>query len=153
MSDYKSIKEIKDKEMKKNLYILIAEDLLFASTLKYDIEKYLVDDKCTLEVADAVDEICKLIFGLVLDTAELPYEISDTILEKNNLWVIIDRNIYISVEECKSLDEVTEIIEDYVAKDVNADLSRVAVILGQQIDFALAPGKAGIPVIDTDVYG
>jgi len=153
MAEYKDIESMKSKEMKRNLYLLVSENSnFFASTSKYDMDKYLASNDCSLSPEDVLEGTYNLIFGILLDPKELPYEIPEKIMDKNSLWVIIDKNTYIYIEQFNFIDEVIMAIEEYIDEKSESELSNIVVILGQEIPFTFTSSKPGVTIMSSEVY-
>jgi len=156
MAEAKSISDINKSGVKNNLYILITQDTVFAATSRMDMESHLLSNsKFEREMITGILEgTCKLIYGLVLNPRELPFEIPPDVLKSRVIWLIKEvTDSYISLENFDSLQDVIQVVEDYVeiSGDINID-SRINIILGQDIGFGITPSKTGDYINPTRVF-
>jgi hypothetical protein len=123
-----------------------------ALTTKSDVEKYLADPASPgVSVEDAAD--IKLIHGLVLDSKDLPMVLDSKLMKDKTFWVLVGLSRYnIMVEECNDIDEVIQTVE-LVVDSEEIDIEDICIILGEEVELALTPARAGDAPSSYQVYG
>ena len=128
----------------KNAYILVIDEILIGSTRKSDLNKYLGDDKALIDIDDYHPEGTVLLYGLILDPIELPYELPKE-LEGNDIWLIESQysGALMGLVECErysDIESATEAIELKMKGDANLDIENFAVIAGQEMHLVFQIG-------------
>lgn len=139
-----NIKDI-NAEVSKNVYLLVVDDILIGSTRKSDINEYLADEKSVLSPDDYDENNTLLLYGLVLNVQELPYELPKE-LEDNEIWVFQkDQRAgelgMVTYERVSNMEEATDTIErTIIAEDVEID--DFAIVIGQEMGLIIqvSPG-------------
>jgi len=150
----RTVKEINEKfKTKSCLYVLYARDAVVAASYKADMDKFLqgVENPISLYY-DNLEEII-LIHGLVLNPAELPFEISSDIMENRKLWLISECLDTTLMEPYKNMAELTEGVEYYLEDGDVIGIDDFAVILAEEIDLGLTVSKTGTNIQAVKVYG
>jgi len=124
----------------KNAYLLIVDDILIGSTRKSDINDYLADENPLLAPENYDQNDVMLLYGLVLNIKELPYELPKE-LEKNNIWVFqkVQASALLGMVECEivlDMQEATEVIEKCIATE-HTDIDDFAIIIGYEMDLII----------------
>jgi len=153
------IQDIEDlnKEVGKNVYILIVDDIMLASTRKSDINEALAEEKHLVSELMSKDrktisEI-NLIYGLLLDPLELPLELPQNLAEEYDIWVLKkDHSINlagsIEYEVCDNIEEATCVIETCMEKQSTLEIEDFAVLMATEVDLILQV-ESDIKIINT----
>lgn len=133
-----------NKNIGKNIYLLIIDEVLIASTRKADLNRYLGDDKALIDIDNYDPEETLLLYGLVLNPVELPYELPKE-LQENDLWLIKNQSRgslmgLVVCEKCEDMADVTELIELEIKNDADLNIEDFAVVVGQRMDLVLQIG-------------
>jgi hypothetical protein len=148
-----SVKELNQK-MNKQVYMLIVDNVLVAAGIENDMNKYLKWDDGLLMAEQGVDDLVQLLFGFVLNPAELPYDIPSSFMEGKMIYVIeSDKRDRITVEACNTMPEATYLIETAMKCGEDLELDDFAVIVAKELDIVLAVGESGKYIRESDVYG
>jgi hypothetical protein len=147
-----TVKQINEK-YKSSLYVLYVEDMVVACSSKYDLDKFLEGEDTLVTVHDDNLEAVVLVYGIVLNHLELPFEIPEELMKDRNLWLITDEsNAVLTMEPFESVKDLTEAIEDYL-RNYNAHIDDFAVILAEDLDMCLKVGSTGTSLQIAKVYG
>lgn len=140
------IETIKDlnKNYGKAVYILLLDDMMLASTRKYDINKLLSQDPSLFnQVCNARNRFNDfvLIYGVVLSPEELPLEKPKN-MENYDIIVIkeesaIARSNFITWESFTNIEDATEWIESWLEADSDYDIENFSVLIGNEENFML----------------
>jgi len=152
MRESEMIYDIKDLNgnVGKNAYLLIIDDILIGSTRKSDINDYLAGENPMLAPENYDQNDVILLYGLVLNIKELPYELPKE-LEKNDIWVFQKVQAsallgMVAYEVVSDMQEATEVIEKYIVAE-HTDINDFAIIIGREMDLIIQI-KPGIFKID-----
>lgn len=142
-----------NKEVGEAVYVLIVDNIMVASTRKLDINDYLADEKAIVpdfvwakkNGNDPYITNMELIYGIVLNTLELPMELPKE-LEDLDIWVIKegDKSALLGSVEYdtfESIEEATNAIEDLLQEDPALTIESFAVIVGKEADIILQVGS------------
>lgn len=147
-----NVKQINEKRGS-SLYVLYADNMIAATSHKYDMDKFLSGEDPLVSVHNDNLEEVALIHGVVLDPIELPFEIPKDIMKVRNLWLIKDEGEAATLmEPYEDLDKLTDAIETYLEEE-ESSIEDFAVILAEDIDLSLAVSKAGTSLQIAKVYG
>jgi hypothetical protein len=146
------IETIKDlnKNYGKAVYILLIDDIMLASTRKYDINKLLSQDPSLF------NQVCNtrnrfnagtrfndfvLIYGVVLSPEELPLEKPKN-MENYDIIVIkkeptISRSNFTTWESFTDIEDATEWIESWLEADSDYDIEDSSVLIGNEENFMI----------------
>lgn len=152
-----NVKQINE-NIKSCLYLLYTQGTIAATSLKYEMDKFLVSEKNFISIYDENLEEVILIHGLVLDPAELPYRIPDDAMSNTavyrRLWLIVrESGDSVLMTPYDNIISITENIEGCIEANVDTDITDVAVILGEEINLGLTVSKAGASIQAVRVYG
>lgn len=141
-----SIEDLNKEGKGKNVYILMAEGQLRASTTKYDITKHLESDDSIAKPGEDAEIRC--LYGLILDVNALPYEIPEHILKTKELYLLVEVDHGFDVEALDDIEEITESISSLLRMNEDLTIESFAVVIGEEIPLAYALAKTGdsIPV-------
>jgi len=152
MSLVKSISEFK-KHIGKNVYIVNTGELFVAATTKKEINEKLKD----LEPSEidtiifAIDDPNIMIYGLVLDPRELPYEVPDEFSEMQIYLLAPDfGGDLVDCTPYKTMEELTEEIESMVEDAFN--IEDFAVVIGRPIKPVLQIMESTTPIDSRKIY-
>lgn len=139
-----SIKDI-NAEVSKNVYLLVVDDILIGSTRKSDINEYLADGQSVLSPDDYDENCTLLLYGLVLNTQELPHELPKE-LEDNDIWVFQKMQGagmlgMVAWERVSNMKEATNTIEQTIITE-DMEIDDFAIVIGQEMDLIIqiSPG-------------
>lgn len=127
----------------KNVYLLVIDDILLGSTRKSDINDYLAGDKALLSPDNYEEGNTLLLYGLVLDIRELPYELPKE-LKDNEIW-IFQRNQetvlmgMVTYRTVPNMKEATKIIEQSIAAE-DIEVDDFAIVIGSEIELIIQIG-------------
>lgn len=150
---FTTIKELNER-INKCAYIVFAEGYMIGSAWKADLNKYLLSDGCLATVENALQDV-QLIYGFVLDPAELPYEIPPDIMEHRSIYLISNSpqdDEVVEIEEHSNIVTLTESIESAVEED-DCHIDDFAVVVAEELEFSLAIGETGETILFRDIYG
>ena len=147
-----SIKRLNDK-CRTSLYLIYTQFEIAAISQKYDMDKFLQSDNNIVEACDDNLDNVTLIHGLVLDQTELPFDISDHIMENRQLWLLVNEapNCII-IDSYGDILSVINAIENYLDSRDELGISDFAIILGEEIPVGLTVSKAGTHIQALKVY-
>lgn len=147
-----SIKRLNDK-CRTSLYLIYTQFEIAAISQKYDMDKFLQSDNNIVEACDDNLDNVTLIHGLVLDQTELPFDISDHIMENRQLWLLVNEapNCII-IDSYGDILSVINAIENYLDSRDELGISDFAIILGEEIPVGLTVSKAGTHIQASKVY-
>jgi hypothetical protein len=147
-----SIKRLNDK-CRTSLYLIYGQFEIAAVSQKYDMDKFLQSDNNIVEACDDSLDNVTLIHGLVLDQTELPFDISDHIMEDRQLWLLVNEapNCII-IDPYNDILSIINAIENYLDSRDGLGISDFAVILGEEIPVGLTVSKAGTHIQASKVY-
>jgi len=147
-----NVKQINEK-YKSCVYLLYMDDMLVATSNKYEMDRFLEGEDTLVTIHDDNLESATLIHGVVLNPLELPFEVPEELMEKRTLWLIVDEGDSQSfLEPFESVEDLTEAIEGYLAND-EAYIEDFAVILAEDLDMCLKVGDTGKAIQIAKVYG
>lgn len=147
-----SIKQLNDK-CRTSLYLAYTSFEIVAIPHKIDMDKFLQSDNNIVAGCDNNLDSMILIHGLVLDIAELPFEISDHIIKDRYLWLLLNEDANcILMDPYDDIPSVIEAIENYLDSRNELNISDFAVILGEEIPVGLTVSKAGTYIQVSNVY-
>ncbi len=146
-----SLKEINEK-VDKCIYLVNIDGVVVGSSWKSDLDKYLCSEECPISPHDDITDVT-LIHGWVLDPLALPVEIPASTLRDNRLWLLMnDIGNSVDMEPCKDIQEVTAAIEKALASNEGISIDDFTVIMGEEMELALAIEKTGETISQKDVY-
>ena len=147
-----SIKRLNDK-CRTSLYLIYAQFEIAAIPQKYDMDKFLQSDNSVVEACDDNLDNVTLIHGLILDQTELPFKISDHIMENRQLWLLVNEapNCII-IDSYDDIPSIVNAIENYLDSRDELGISDFAIILGEEIPVGLTVSKAGTHIQVSNVY-
>lgn len=133
-----------NKHIGKTIYLLIVDDLIFGSTRKTDINRYLEDDSSLVGIDDYDEDDTTLLYGLVLDPQKLPYELPLE-LKLNDVWMLRKHSeaaLIGMVELFRNIDieEAVNSIEEAIDSDSALSIEDFAIIVGRELNFVLQIG-------------
>lgn len=147
-----SVKEINNKQGS-SLYIVYADGILAAASLKSDMDKFLESEDPLVTVHDDEAEEAILVHGLVLNPLELPFKVPEELMETRSIWLIQKMSEYvIDMDVYEHIEEVTEAVEKALKED-DVEIDDFAVVLAESMDFCLKVAKAGESLQISKVYG
>lgn len=147
-----SIKRLNDK-CRTSLYLIYTQFEIAAISQKYDMDKFLQSDNNIVEACDDNLDNVTLIHGLVLDQTELPFDISDHIMENRQLWLFVNEaDNCIIIDPYDDILSVINAIENYLDSRPELGISDFAIILGEEIPVGLTVSKAGTHIQASKVY-
>jgi len=149
-----TVEELNDKKGK-CVYVLVADDQMISFTSKSDMDKHLSTTESIVSLYDAKDLIdATLLFGIVLDIKELPYEISKEIMEGRKIWVLCDATLDVSYESFETMEEATKFIASQlkVMDEDRAEITNFAVLVAEELGLSLRVEGSGKHMIARDVY-
>lgn len=148
-----SVKELNER-IGKTAYILILDDVLVAAGLEVDMNKYLKWEDGLLTPEQGLDDLGHLLYGFVLDPAELPYDMSVKFMSDKAVYVIeSDERGRVRVEECLNTAEAAHHIEESIKKDDTLVIDDFAVVVAEEVDVAYVIGSNTSYISEGDVYG
>ncbi len=146
--DIKGLNDKKDR----CVYIVIVDDYMVCDTVKTDMDKYLASDESMVSpLLDTND--ATLLYGLVLDIEKLPCQVPEEAMKDKCLWLLCDQSGEVSYEPHNTMDEIIRAIECYLQENEDAEINHFAVILGEELELALAISKSGTYINVKDAYG
>jgi len=143
------LKDLNDKT-DRCMYIMLVGQYMIANTVKSDVDKYLASESSVVSAED-MDDIT-LIYGVLLDPESLPYEIPEKAMKDQHLWLLIEEDFEIRHEVYADITHVILAIEDHIKKNEDLDIDNFAVLLGQELELALAVAAAGSYMNPKDIY-
>jgi len=139
-----SISEANKKWKNDHVYMLLTPGEMVISSTKYGIEEHLKSPEAIATPNDNFDgDEVTLLFGMLLDPADLPFTIDESVLEDNQIWLVIDDDVQNLPQRFDDLEDVTEEIEFTLNTQKNIDIYDVCVLIGQSIELALTPLTTG----------
>ena len=147
-----SIKQLNYKS-KTSLYLAYAQFEIAATSYKSNMDKFLQSERnIVLSCDDSLDNMI-LIHGLILDQANLPFEISEFLMDNRQLWLLINETAEsIVMDPYSSIPHVVKAIENYLDSRSELDISDFAIILGEEIPIGLIVSKAGTHIQASRIY-
>lgn len=154
MAKITTIEELNEKK-NECVYVMHNDYMIIGTTQKYDMDRILDNQEESLITIsdDDLDETL-MIHGIVLDPAELPFEIPKDIMKDNDIWLFIGGtpNQPITVDNIDNLEDLTLTIEDYIQSGYIDDITDVAVVLGTNVGIGLKVQQAGEKLTVRKVY-
>lgn len=148
VTDIKGLNDKKDR----CVYIVIVDNYMVCDTVKADMDKYLASDESMVSpLVDTND--ATLLYGLVLDIEELPYQVPEEAIKDKCLWLLCDQSGEVSYEPYTTMGEIVYAIERYLRENEDAEINHFAVILGEELELALAISKSGTYINVKEAYG
>lgn len=147
-----SIKRLNDK-CRTSLYLIHTQFEIAATSQKYDMDKFLQSDNNIVEACDDNLDNVTLLHGLVLDHTELPFDISEHLMENRQLWLLVNEapNCII-IDPYNDILSIINAIENYLDSRDKLGISDFAIILGEEIPVGLTVSKAGTHIQAARVY-
>lgn len=152
-SFFMSVKELNERK-NKCVYLLLVDDMIIGASWKSDIDKYLTSDDSLITIENGLED-AQLIHGFVLDPEELPYELPLKLMEKRSVYLFMastDGGESIGVEEYSNMEEVAASIEKWMQEDEDSNIEDFAVVVAEEVSFALTVKEAGDSISEKDVY-
>ena len=147
-----SIKQLNDK-CKTSLYLVYTQFEMAAISYKADMDKFLQSENGIVAACDDNLDNVVLIHGLVLDPTELPFEISDDLMEDRQLWLLLNESHdCILMDPYNDIPSITFAIENYLDSREELGIADFAIILGEEIPMGLTVSKAGTYIQVSKVY-
>ncbi len=135
-----NIKDINE-HINNNMYLLLQNGSITASTAKHHLNKYLCSDDCTIELTDISYGDVKLIYGIVLDPMNLPFELSREQINGRSIWLIISEDCHsedVEVEEYDTLQLAITSIENFIEDGVHKySIEDFAIVVGEEIELSI----------------
>ena len=149
-----------NKLLNKQAYLIWRDegDIHF-DTRKYVMEKFFESEDCDIIPGDFDDEEVKAYYVFVLDPESLPFDLdyrgklSDKDYQLLVLWESNPSNIMMAEYNLDEMGEVTDHIEDLLAKEEISDFSEVAVMIAKPMKLAVTFRESGDTLMEKEVYG
>lgn len=147
-----TVKQINEKQ-KGCIYIIYANEALAASSQKYEMDRFLESADSIIGVADDDLDDVVVIYGLVLNPMELPFEVSDEVMKGRHVWLIREEGrFYMTMESYDTIKDAAEAIEEAFDDGCEASIDDFAVVIAEELELCLNIAKVGSSLLASKVY-
>jgi hypothetical protein len=144
-----SIAELNKECSKRSVYIVLANQCMWASTIKYDMEKWLDSDDNLYVNPENFSDVFAM-FGFVLDIKNLPVSLPSAVMKSRKLWLMSYDHPNVMYEEYESLKDVVEDIERFISE--GSEIEDMAIVVGYELAMTLHIPEAGNTILTREVY-